>query len=299
MHWQDYSKLREPCGDSDKQTLKEYLDNSITEEIDKGNGNKGKISYLQHRMVVRKGNSTTKYGIVFDGSARCKEQEHFLDIDNPGVMMAEQMSGESSPREDEPMQCMLGTVKAELGNKSRQKSPEKMCYLHKGKFATSNHGPLTKERLVETYAFDNVGIDFGGPLYVKEGKTIAKAYICLFTCMSARANTFIYARCDWQKLFGSVLPFFTTRENEMKEERLRELYISKIEKKVKEEDVKWIFSYGRAPWCGGYWERLERSVKTSLRRVLAKALVTRGELVTILCEIEARVNSRPLTTISD
>ncbi|KRZ86531.1 hypothetical protein T08_4 [Trichinella sp. T8] len=190
MHWQDYSKLREPCGDSDKQTLKEYLDNSITEEIYKGNGNKGKISYLQHRVVVRKGNSTTKYGIVFDGSARCKgigldiercgssdstEQEHVLDIDNPGVMMAEQMSGESSPREDEPMQCMLGTVKAERGNKSRQKSPEKMCYLHKGKFATSNHGPLTKERLVETYAFDNVGIDFGGPLYVKEGKTIAKA----------------------------------------------------------------------------------------------------------------------------
>ncbi|KAL1226767.1 Urease subunit alpha [Trichinella spiralis] len=99
------------------------------------------------------------------------EQEHVLDIDNPGVMMAEQMSGESSPREDEPMQCMLAT--------------------------------------------------------------------------------------------------------EMKEERLRELYISKIEKKRKEEDVKWRFSYRRAPWCGGYWERLERSVKTSLRRVLAKALVTR------------------------
>ncbi|KRX24839.1 hypothetical protein T07_8490 [Trichinella nelsoni] len=244
MHWQDYSKPREPCGDSDKQTLKEYLDNSITEEIDKGNGNKGKIWYLQHRVVVRKDNSTTKYGIVFDGSAWYKEQKHVLDIDNPEVMMAEQMSGESSPREDEPMQCMLATVKDERGNKCRQKSPEKMCYLHEGKFATSNHGP--------------------------EGKTIAKA----FTCMSARANTFIYARCDWQKLFGSVSPFFTTRESEMKEERLRELYISKIEKKGKEEDVKWRFS------------------------VLAKALVTR-ELVTILCEIEARVNSRPLTTISD
>ncbi|KRX65214.1 hypothetical protein T09_7131 [Trichinella sp. T9] len=280
MHWQDYSKLREPCGDSDKQTLKEYLDNSITEEIDKGNGNKGKISYLQHRVVVRKGNSTTKYGIVFDGSARCKEQEHVLDIDNPGVMMAEQMSGESSPREDEPMQCMLGTVKAERGNKSRQKSPEKMCYLHKGKFATSNHGSLTKERLVETYAFDNVGIDF---------------VVCLrertpLSMPDVTGKNFLEAFCHFSQ---------RGRTSEMKEERLRELYISKIEKKVKEEDVKWIFSYGRAPWCGGYWERLERSVKTSLRRVLAKALVTRGELVTILCEIEARVNSRPLTTISD
>ncbi|KRY41192.1 hypothetical protein T01_3400 [Trichinella spiralis] len=230
-----------------KQTLKEYLDNSITEEIDKGNGNKGKIWYVQHRVVVRKGNSTTKYGIVFDGSARCKE---------PGVMMAEQMSGESSPREDEPMQCMLATGISAVKRVLRRCV---ICIKENSRLVIM--GPLTKERLVETYAFDNVGIDFAGPLYVKERKTIAKAYICLFTCMSARANTFICARCDWQKLFGSVLPFFTTREN--------------IEKKGKEEDVKWRFSYRRAPWCGGYWERLERSVKTSLRRVLAKALVTR------------------------
>ncbi|KRZ84371.1 hypothetical protein T08_6859 [Trichinella sp. T8] len=39
--------------------------------------------------------------------------------------------------------------------------------------------------------------------------------------------------------------------------------------------------------------------KTALRKVLAKALVSREELVTILCEIEARINARPLTTISD
>ncbi|KRY64759.1 hypothetical protein T4A_1795, partial [Trichinella pseudospiralis] len=47
--------------------------------------------------------------------------------------------------------------------------------------------PLPKNRLVETHAFDNVGIDFAGPLYVKEGRTISKIYICLFTCMATRA----------------------------------------------------------------------------------------------------------------
>ncbi|KRY62400.1 hypothetical protein T4A_6789 [Trichinella pseudospiralis] len=40
---------------------------------------------------------------------------------------------------------------------------------------------------VLTYAFDNVGIHFAGPLYVKEGRTISKIYICLFTCMATRA----------------------------------------------------------------------------------------------------------------
>ncbi|KRZ49024.1 hypothetical protein T02_15456 [Trichinella nativa] len=47
--------------------------------------------------------------------------------------------------------------------------------------------PVPKNRLVETHAFGNVGIDFAGLLYVKEGRTISKIYICLFTCMATRA----------------------------------------------------------------------------------------------------------------
>ncbi|KRX84033.1 hypothetical protein T06_16712 [Trichinella sp. T6] len=73
----------------------------------------------------------------------------------------------------------------------------------------------------------------------------------------------------------------------------------KIAKAMTEEKIEWRLSCERAPWCGGYWERLVRSVSTALRKVLAKALVSREELVTILCEIEARINGRPLTTISD
>ncbi|KRY64862.1 hypothetical protein T4B_3970 [Trichinella pseudospiralis] len=31
------------------------------------------------------------------------------------------------------------------------------------------------------------------------------------------------------------------------------------------ERVEWVFITKRAPWCGGYWERLVRSVKTALK----------------------------------
>ncbi|KRZ70898.1 hypothetical protein T10_11340 [Trichinella papuae] len=55
-----------------RKSLKEYLDDNIIKEIDQDNGNEGKIWYLPHRMVVRKDNSTKKYRIVFDGSARYK-----------------------------------------------------------------------------------------------------------------------------------------------------------------------------------------------------------------------------------
>ena len=50
-----------------------------------------------------------------------------------------------------------------------------------------------------------------------------------------------------------------------------------------------------SPCWGGSYERLVRSLKMCLRKVLSKAFVTFEELKTILCEIEAVINSRPST----
>ena len=42
-----------------------------------------------------------------------------------------------------------------------------------------------------------------------------------------------------------------------------------------------------------------RSLKEPLRKVLGKALLSYQELATVLTRIEAVINSRPLTTVSD
>ncbi|KRZ02453.1 hypothetical protein T11_13126, partial [Trichinella zimbabwensis] len=55
----------------------------------------------------------------------------------------------------------------------------------------------------------------------------------------------------------------------------------------------------RAPWCGGYWERLIRSIKNALRKTIRGALLKYDELHTVLCEIEARINDRPLVFMGD
>lgn len=62
-------------------------------------------------------------------------------------------------------------------------------------------------------------------------------------------------------------------------------------------EVAWKFIAPEAPWWGGWWERLVRTVKTTLRKILGKALLTFEELATVLTEVEAVVNSRPLTFI--
>ncbi|KFM75279.1 hypothetical protein X975_15682, partial [Stegodyphus mimosarum] len=61
----------------------------------------------------------------------------------------------------------------------------------------------------------------------------------------------------------------------------------------------WKFIPPAAAWWGGWWERLIRSVKSLLLRVLGNSSVKYEELSTILCDVEAQINSRPLTYISD
>ena len=48
---------------------------------------------------------------------------------------------------------------------------------------------------------------------------------------------------------------------------------------------------------GGWWERLIQMVKKLLRRVLGRAFLSYEETMSIICDCEATVNSRPLTYI--
>ena len=62
--------------------------------------------------------------------------------------------------------------------------------------------------------------------------------------------------------------------------------------------TEWIFNVERAPWWGGVFERMVKSVKRCLRKIIGQAKLTYDELHTAIVEIEMVINSRPLSYIS-
>ena len=64
---------------------------------------------------------------------------------------------------------------------------------------------------------------------------------------------------------------------------------------VASRQIKWRRQTPRAPWSGGHFERLVRTIKVALATAISKKLLTLEEFATVVKESEAIVNNRPLT----
>ena len=62
--------------------------------------------------------------------------------------------------------------------------------------------------------------------------------------------------------------------------------------------IEWSFIPEHAPHFGGLWESTVKSVKVHLRKVLGESRLNFGEYNTVLAQIEACLNSRPLVSLT-
>lgn len=67
---------------------------------------------------------------------------------------------------------------------------------------------------------------------------------------------------------------------------------------LRSNEISWHFIPANAPHFGGLWESAVKSAKTHLHRIVSNTNLTFEKMYTVLCEIEAILNSRLLTPLS-
>ena len=188
------------------------------------------------------------------------------------------------------------------------------CKKQSGKpYSAPDPPPLPKIRTLDAPPFTVTGVDFTGALYVRFNSEELKVYICLFTCAATRAvhleivtdlttETFLLAfrRFASRKSLPKIVISDNASTYMSAATELYDLFNSKtLATHLGRQGVEWKFIPKRAPWFGGFWERLIGLTKTCLKKVLGRAHVTLATLETMVVEIEAVLNDRPLTYLSD
>ena len=194
------------------------------------------------------------------------------------------------------------------------------CCKFKAKTASQIMADLPTSRVIPGRVFSKTGIDFAGPFLVKlrkgRGVRPVKCYVCVFVCMITKAVHLEIVSDMTSEAFLATLRRFTARRgipHEVftdcgtnfvgAEKILRKLTSTKLNPKLNnwilEEKIKWNFNPPGAPHHGGLWEATVKSMKQHLRKTIGKQILTYEEFLTLLCQIEASLNSRPLTPISN
>ncbi|XP_031355027.1 uncharacterized protein LOC116179379 [Photinus pyralis] len=191
-----------------------------------------------------------------------------------------------------------------------------ICKRLRAKPGNEPFAPLPRSRVSSAEPFKVTGLDFAGPLYIINESRRQKAYIMLLTCAVVRAvHLEIVPNLTAESCINAFRRFISRRgvpdiiysDNAKTFKRtaleLKELYkiicTDKFQNFVTGRCIEWRFIVERAAWWGGFWERMVKTVKDALKLSLGKKSLDCDELQTIISEIEATVNMRPLTYLDD
>lgn len=192
------------------------------------------------------------------------------------------------------------------------------CKRFKEQPQTQLMGQLPKERVSFERAFLHTGVDYAGPIQIKSSKLrnakMQKGYIAIFICLGTKAihmelvsdatqsaflatfNRFIARRGLPTRMYLDNGKNFVGSWNKIQQEQ-KEFFHKQNEEiaaLAATQGIDWQFIPPGAPTVGGLWERGVRSIKEHLRKQLKNTHLTFEEFNTVLCQIEATVNSRPL-----
>jgi hypothetical protein len=195
------------------------------------------------------------------------------------------------------------------------------CFRANPKSYPQLMGDLPAPRVTPSRPFTVTGIDYAGPIVIKNGygrttRTV-KSYIAIFVCFATRAvhielvcdcststflnalKRFISRRGKPSHLYSDNATNFIGANRELRNLFKQAKFNTAIENHLANEQISWHFIPPRSPHMGGLWEAAVKSTKGHLKRVIGNVILNYEELSTLLTMIEACLNSRPLTPVSN
>ncbi|CAG7829073.1 unnamed protein product [Allacma fusca] len=199
----------------------------------------------------------------------------------------------------------------------------KVCAILRAKNAEQLMGNLPRSRVTPSSVFSSCGIDYAGPYLLRpingRSPTLFKCYIALFICFATRPihielvsdlttdsclaaiRRFISRHLKPREIFSDCGTNFIGADREMKEFLAlvkSDNHSGQVEKLLSNEGIQWRFNPPSAPHMGGLWEAGVKSTKYHLKRVLGNTPLNYEEFATLLTQVEACLNSRPICPIS-
>ena len=183
-------------------------------------------------------------------------------------------------------------------------------------------GDLPAKRVQPARPFANSGVDYGGPFLLKtsrhRGYQPYKGYFDIFVCLCTKTvhlevvagydtTAFIAA---FKRFVSRRDPYFSLLSDQstnfvVADDELRRMHSAgssfrfAITRDLERAGTVWSFNPPGTPHFGGIWEAVVRSTKFHLKRIVGEAIVTYEKFATLLCQIEACLNSRPLIPLTE
>ena len=189
------------------------------------------------------------------------------------------------------------------------------CVRHRASTLSQAMADLPGDRLKIGYAFEIAGVDYAGPFLVKQIHGLTrkqwKIYVAVFVCFSTKAvhlepvrdlttEAFIATLRRFCSIRGRPSCVYSDNATNFKgaSRELQELKKFEedalVQREITDQGITWKFIPASAPHFGGLWEAAVKSMKRHLVRVVGQNVLKFDEFDTLLHQVSACLNSRPL-----
>lgn len=198
-----------------------------------------------------------------------------------------------------------------------------ICFRYRKQPLRQLMGSLPAFRVQEHRPFTYTGVDFAGYFDIKTSSRrnapFTKAYVAVFICLTTKAmhlevvsslSTEAFLMAFRRFLSRKLIPAhmysdrgtnFIGASNELPrlfQQAMAEQTVE-IRQYLATQQIEWHMIPAHAPHFGGLWEAGVKSIKYHLKRTLGEAKLNFEEFTTIIAQIEACLNSRPLYPLTE